>query len=211
MIEAFERWTAQAEKIEERWPTWVALQKLLMHAGQIKAALEAREQADVIKNQRLLLAEPEPVVPLVKSLEDALRQEIDNYYRRYLDELKRQMTALENDNTWQRLSGEQQNSILSKCFLEKASEVKALEVGTRESLLNVLSERPLQDWNNQIDALSGRFDRALELAVKELEPDVQPVELPRRIIKTDAELDNWIKTVQEELKAALAKGPVVIR
>ena len=47
-------------------------------------------------------------------------------------------------------------------------------------------------------------------AAKLLEPKTQFVQLPRRTLKTEAEIEQWVAEVQAQLTAALAKGPVAI-
>ena len=118
---------------------------------------------------------------------------------------------MQEDTTWQKLSAEQRLAILEQCGIESPDQVAKLDVGTREALLQTLSWQPLHVWNDRIEALAGRFTRARELAAKELEPKVHSVELPRRILKTDTEVEAWLREVRDELTNALAKGPVVIR
>ena len=37
------------------------------------------------------------------------------------------------------------------------------------------------------------------------------IEVPRRTLKTETEIEVWIDEVTQQLKAALKKGPIVIR
>ena len=60
-------------------------------------------------------------------------------------------------------------------------------------------------------ALTGRFSRAREKAAKELEPDTQSVEVPRRTLKTTGDFKAWLDDTGKVLNEAVAKGPVVIK
>lgn len=210
LTEAIEQWRDLAERIEARLPSWLDLQKLLDHAGSIKAAREARQQAQVIERERLLLTELDPVLPLAQSLEDALRSEIAAGRERYLDKLTTGLSALAQDLTWQQLSIEKAQSILEQCGIEDPAGLAPLEVGTRNALIETLGRMPLSQWNDRIAALTGRFQQARELAARALEPEARLLQLPHRIIKTEAEMECWLNEVRAELTGALAKGPVVI-
>lgn len=206
---AFDEWSDLAQRIEKCWPSWLSLQDLLRQAGSIKAAIEAEQQSFVIKEQRLLLAEPNPVVPLAQSLESILRTEVVSHHKRYLKQLTDGLTDLKKDSSWQQLSAEQQHSILEECQIEDPAKLSEPAVGTREDLLETLLRRPLSQWADRIAALSGRFLQARSQAARALEPAARPVELPRRIIKNEAEMECWLEEVKALLIKALDAGPVV--
>jgi len=205
---AIDQWANQAARIEASWPNWTALQELLRHAGSLKAAEEARGQAEVIKRQRMLLAEPNLVKPLLKSLEDALRSDFFLQQKRYSDELQERMNDLRADLYWQQLSEEKQAGILKDCDITEAPRPA---LGTYDELVAALKHYPLVGWGDRIDALSGRFARAREMAARSLEPQMQTVHIPRRTLKTEQDINAWVQEVSDQLKIALNKGPVVIR
>ena len=62
-----------------------------------------------------------------------------------------------------------------------------------------------------MEALKHRFAQALEQAVKEMEPTVQLLEIPKRTLKTDADVDRWLQEVGEQLRNAVKSGPVNMR
>jgi len=206
--QAFEDWNKQASQIERRWPSWMVLRELLKLTGEIKAAQEVHSQAQAIEDQRLLLADPDPVLPLVKLLEDALRRELALYNQRYGRELESQTAQLEADSSWQRLSLGKRSVIEQSCGISPAA---SLTVGTRADLIKALEKHPLKVWKDRIDALPERFATAREIAARELEPKAQTVNIPRRTLKNNEEIEAWVKEVTDQLKTALSKGPVVIR
>jgi hypothetical protein len=165
-------------------------------------------QAETIERQRMLLHDPDLVQPLLKSLEDALRRELVAYNRRYGIELDNQTAQLEADLSWQKLPEVKRSDIQQSCGITSAAD---LSVGTLEDLIKALQKHPLKVWKDRIDALPERFACAREMAAKELEPKAQTVNVPRRTLKTEEEIDAWVNEVTDQLKAALTKGPVVIR
>ncbi|PIY20715.1 MAG: hypothetical protein COZ12_08575, partial [Deltaproteobacteria bacterium CG_4_10_14_3_um_filter_60_8] len=78
-------------------------------------------------------------------------------------------------------------------------------------LLSTLDRLPQGQFSDQIAALPGRFATVLENAAEMCEPEAQFIQVPRRTLKTDGEIDSWAEEVKQQLKTALKKGPVVIR
>jgi hypothetical protein len=203
-----DEWNKLACEIDELWPSWLDLQDLLTLAGEIKETEKVRAQAHAIKDQRLLLTDPDPVLPMVKLLEDALRRELAAYNQRYGAELESLTAQLEADSSWMTLPESKRSVIKRACGIVLA---EALRVGTREDLIATLRKQSIKSWKDEIDALPCRFDRAREMAAKELEPAAQTVNIPRRTLKSEGEIEVWIKEVAEQLREAISKGPVVIR
>jgi len=205
---AFNEWSKLALEIEEKWPIWADLLQLLRYSDDIKEAQETSQQAQVIESKRLLLYEPDMILPLVQSLEGGLRKELMDYYQRYKTELERQMKLLETDAYWQKLPEDICNIIKNKCGIMPIEE---LSVGTRQELISALDSQPITAWKNRIDAIGEHFARARELAAKEIEPKTHPIELPRRLLKTNEDVEIWIQEVKKKLTDALTKGPIVLR
>jgi hypothetical protein len=201
-------WDLTCKKIDERWPGWQQLQGLLAHAGHIKAADEARQQTEAIENQRLLLATPDPITPLVKSVEDTLRMELTSKHGAYSQGLSDRAAELAADDSWSQLSEDQQSVISKQCDIEP---IESLQIATQDELITAMQSYPISSWDDRIDALTGRFSRAREKAAKELQPDTQSVEVPRRTLKTTDDVKAWLDETGKVLNEAVAKGPVVIK
>ena len=206
--QSIDDWMMTSKNIEERWPLWQQLQSLISHAGNIKAADEARQQAAAIETQRLLLATPDPVKPLVKSVEDTLRKELKGKYQTYSQTLQERTTDLAADDSWSQLSEDQRASIARQCDIQAIGE---LQVATQAELIAALKAYPVSSWDDRIDALSGRFSRARELAAKVLEPETQTIEIPRRTLKSADDVQAWLDDAGKLLNKAVAKGPVIIK
>lgn len=208
LLAAINTWEDLATRIEKRWPTWEKLNDLLRHAGNLKTADEIRQQAAAIVNLRLLLADPDPIQPLLKSLENALRAELTLSQKQYADAMTSRSSALSSDASWQQLAEDEREAIRGQCGI---ADIPKLSLGTHQELVSALGQHPLAVWRDRIDALSGRFDRAREHAARSLEPETQTIDIPRCTFRSCEDVDAWVKEVQEQLKKALTKGPVVIR
>jgi hypothetical protein len=205
---ALESWEVRAERIAKRWPTWEKLENLLIHARELKQAQEAAQQAEAIRKQRLLLAEPDLIQPLMKSLEDALRNELTNRQAQYAAELEEKTVNLTSDDSWRQLSEDERSALRDQFGI---AEAPTLHLGTHNDLVAALTQHPLVVWQDRIDALPGRFDRAREQAARSLEPETQTVDIPRRTLKSEQDIDAWMQDVGAQLTRALVKGPVVVR
>jgi hypothetical protein len=204
----FDEWNKLVISIEKNWNSWMNLQELLEYADEVKEGQEAKQQAKVIEDQRLLLKEPNLIIPLIKPLEEALRKQLIESNQRYISELTHQTEHLEKDASWQELPEDTRKEIKEKCGINP---IEKISVGTRPELIKELDQRSIQSWNERTDALTGRFARAREMAAKELEPKTQIVDIPRQTIKTDEDIETWLQEMKKRLKAALKKGPIIIR
>ena len=201
-------WEDTVKKIEARWPAWEQLQDLLVHAGTVKAAEEARKQSDAIRQNRLLLSDPDPVTPLVKSVEDTLRSELKTKHEAYKGRLGSEHEFLGKDSSWSQVSADEQAQLLSQCDIQDPGE---LSISSQDELLAALQSYPISSWDDRIDAVSSRFGKARELAVKKIEPEATTINLPRRTLRNSDDVKAWIEEVQSQLSAAVAKGPVIIK
>lgn len=201
-------WEDTAKKIEDRLPAWEQLQSLLSHAGTVKAAEEARKQADAIRQNRLLLNDPDPITPLVKSVEETLRIELTAKHGAYKKRLAGELGQLNNDSSWSQISPEQQNELLIKCDIQDPGD---LNIANQGELVAALQTYPISSWDDRIDAVSSRFNKVRETAVKQVEPAAQTIELPRRTLKNAVEVNAWLDEVKTQLTEAVSKGPVIIK
>lgn len=208
LMEYITTWRDLTEKILKRLPNWEKLQRLSRVEGVSVVAANLIVQVTAVSDQRLLLEEPDSIAPLLKSLEEILRNQLHAYQQAFLDSYQKGMVALSDDGSWQKMSAKKQEEILLKCNI---SEPMKIVTGTSEQLVAALQKYPLTSWTDRIAAMSGRFHKAIELAIKELEPEIQHCDIPRRTLKNTEDIDAWLQEVGEQLKAALGKGPVIMR
>ena len=208
ITEVLQTWRATAEAVEARLPIWEALLDLLRHADDLTAADTIRAEVQAIHDQRLLLDNPDPVRPLGRQLEDLLRRTLLTQQEAVNQMLHTGWDQLENDPSWKTISAVQQRNLAENNQIDQSME---LQIGDFDSLRHTLETMPLRGWQDRIDALSRRFDRTREEAARLLAPQAQTVHVPRQTLNSEAELTMWLDTLAAEIRAALGKGPVILK
>ena len=112
-------------------------------------AAEVRPQAEAIKANRSLLADPDPVPGLVKTLSDELRKALVAARAAYEKTYETQLEALEATR-WKEVGTELQSVLLQH---EELDTIPALSVGTNEDLLRSLRDCSPEQWKTRTDAL----------------------------------------------------------
>lgn len=208
--QAIKEWGQLAEKIDKRWPTWLQLQDLANLANGLQHAETYRLQVKNIQEQRMLLADPDSASPLVGELSQQLRQELNRLATEYQQLHDDGMARLLNDVNWQQLEPEQRNELLAGQKLSAAYQPK-VEVQTTVQVLATLHRLPLGQFYDQIAALPGRFNSVLEQAAELCEPELRFVDLPKRSLKFEEDLQEYLAEVEETIRKAMTKGPVMVR
>lgn len=203
-------WKEQTEKIEKRWPSWLKLKELLRHAENLPDAEVYIAQKKNIEGQRFLLAEPDFITPMVSSVVQLLREELNRLDTAYSEKHEEGMLRLGKDNNWIQLEPEQKNNLLGEQLLTLKHRPE-IRVQTTEDILATLNKFGLSSLRDRVIALPGRFEQIIVQAAELLEPKAQFITVPRRTLKTEDDIDAWVEEVKVQLKAALDKGPIVIR
>ncbi|WP_295391592.1 BREX system P-loop protein BrxC [uncultured Thiodictyon sp.] len=201
------QWVKTADDIAKRLPTWHKLGDLLRHAKTLGPYAGLKAEADAIEAQRSLLAEPDPVRPLLDRVVDLLRQALNaklDAYRSAFQELQAQLAA---DADWNRFSDAQRSDLITKHHL---TPLAAVALGTPEQLQDALDDCDLDHWVAKTQALPSRFDAVRHAAVQLLKPNVVHVTIPRRTLNDEAELQDWLAEVEALLSEKLKTGPVAL-
>ena len=196
-----------ADDIVKRLPAWHKLGDLLRHAKTLGPYAALNAEADAIAAQRGLLAEPDPVRPLLDRVVDLLRQALNaklDAYRSAFQALKAQLTA---DADWNRLSDAQRSDLIGRHHL---TPLAAIPLGSPEQLQDALDDCDLDHWVAKTQALPSRFDAVRHAAVQLLKPNVVHVSIPRRTLNDEAELQDWLAEVEALLIEKLKTGPVAL-
>jgi hypothetical protein len=209
LSDAITKWTELGERIEKRLPFWNTLKRLLAQVNDLSGAEVLVAQVSYIEQQRQLLEDPDPITPLVASLTQLLRDEVNRLHGNYQDRHQKGMARLDSDSNWKKLEPEQRNSLLTsqKLILADAPKVK---VANTEEVLATLDLLPLSSFADRVAAIDSRFDAVLVAAAELMEPQAQFIKLPSRTIKTDADIDLWLVDAKESIAAALKQGPVIL-
>ena len=200
-------WRAQADKIALRQARWRQMTALVEHAADLPVGAEVRTEVNAIEQNRALLADPDQAPGIIEKLTAALRSAINESHAACASAHERGLASLEASATWQKLSPEQRYEQLSA---SGSRVVPTIAVGTTEEILETLHQTRLSELRAIGDALPTRFNKALAAAAKLLEPKAQHVSLPGRTIKTEADLKSWLKAVENEIRAKLNDGPVIV-
>jgi hypothetical protein len=210
LTQAIENWADLANRIEKRWPSWNTLKSLMAHASGIQDAEVILAQVNHIEEQRHLLEEPDLIAPLVSNLTQLLRAELNRLDKEYQTRHETGMNRLNDDDNWQQLEPDQRYQLMSGQYLHEAARPK-VDVQTTSDVLNTLDQTPLEMFADRVAAMPARFGNVAEAAAEWLEPEAQFIQVPRRTLKTEEDIDAWLKDVKKQLKTALEKGPIVIR
>ncbi len=205
-----EAWEHLSERIHQRWPNWAVLKRLMSHAGGLDDADVFRAQVETIEQQRQLLTDPDPVAPLITSLTQALRDALNRLDQDYQKRHEQGMARLADDSNWQQLEPEQRNELLADQRLTLADQPEVAVQSTQE-VLNTLDQCALAMFADRVAALPSRFENVAVAAAELCEPEIQFIHVPRRTLKSDADIDAWAEEVKQQLKAALPGGPISIK
>jgi hypothetical protein len=200
-------WTQTAAAIGKRLPAWRQLDQLLSHAKALGPYAALKAERDAIEAQRSLLAEPDPVRPLLDKTVDLLRQALKAKLDAFAQTHGQQQTHLNADSDWAKLSDTQRTELGQAHHLAAPS---AVALGTAEQLQDALDDCDLDHWASKAQALPHRFEAARHAAVQLLKPNVVRVVLPKRTLNDVGELNAWLAEVETLLNDKLKQGPVAL-
>jgi hypothetical protein len=200
-------WTKTAAEIAKRMPAWHKLGDLLRHAKALGPYAKLKAEADAIEAQRSLLADPDPVRPLLDEAVDLLRQALTAKLHAFQQGFAQQQALLREDADWRKLGDTQREELTAQHQLMLPP---AVATGTPEQLRDALYECDLDHWVSKTQALPSQFEAARHAAVQLLKPNAVHVLLPRRTLNDEAELKAWLVEVERLLKNRLQQGPVAL-
>ena len=203
-------WTDLGKRIDNRWPNWIVLKRLMAHASRLQDFDAIDAQVETIEQQRQLLEDPDPVTPPIANLTQLLRDALNKLDGEYAFYHEEGLKHMEDDSNWQKLEPEQQMQLLSEQRLT-LSDRPTIAVQSTGDVLETLDRCSLSRFTDLVAALSGRFGNVAIAAAKSREPAIQFVNVPRRTLRKVNEIDAWAEEVKGQLKAALAKGPVSVK
>lgn len=209
LVVAIDSWTDLAERIDQRLPSWNTLKRLLAQASGLPGAEVLIAQATHIEQQRQLLEEPNPLTPLVTSLTQLLRDELNVLNTDYQARHKKGMARLEKDTNWQQLEPEQRHSLLAAQRLTN-TDAPEVQVANIDEVLATIDRLSLSSFGDRVAAIDSRFDTIVLEAAELMEPQAQRIRLPGSTIKTEADVDDWLKDARLTLMEALKQGPIIL-
>ncbi len=205
--DTFDEWTKKTRLAHERQPKWVLLSELVHHVPAKTDMETLLMEIDAIRENRLLLQEPDPIQSKLTELTEKLGDELDKLKQAYLRIYDEKMMELHNNDYFGKLSKQQAETILVTHQLLAKPEVKALD---SSGLLNELKNASLYSWETKIAALPGQFQSALEEAIRFLNPKAATYILPKSTINSVAEIESYIHSLKAKLEELLKNASSVI-
>ncbi len=201
-------WALAKEKARQRVPRWELLQALLRHAASLPVHAEVAKEVEAVLKNRRLLAEPDPVPPLLSRVSGALRAALKEARNHHLQAYGDKMTDLLESEDWRGLAPEKQQEIRERRGL---GPLPMLNVETDEDLLRELNRTPLAAWEDKTAAMAERVAQALLDAARAAKPTAERMILRRATINTEKELDAYLDQVRAgALKIIKSGRPVVL-
>ncbi len=206
--QAIENWNTSAKGISERLPSWTKLERLCDHAKGLPDSDIIISQVEHIKQNRQLLEPTDLIAPLVSSLTQLLREELNKQKNLFDINWETGGNKLDLDENWQQLDSEQRHELRLEQQLVEALKPK-VNVESADEIIGALNELSLSAFKDRVIAIPSRFDRIIMDAAKLMEPDIQQISLPSQTLKTEKDIDEWLKKVRHLLIEKLADGPIM--
>jgi hypothetical protein len=194
------QWQAAKTEKESRLRDWGLATRLV--------ALGARGQQgalDAIRSARGLLVEPNPLPALISAASDDLRDQANAACAAWQQAWDAGEARLKADAAWDKMTPEKKHHLRveHELLLQETP-----DLSTPGKIAESLSARSLSEWRNMVLAVPARIDAALRDAALELEPKTQTIAVPRRVIRTEPDLDAWLDEIRATIAPRLADRPV---
>ena len=193
-------WTANEKLIIKREPSWRLLVQLDSLTPDTDELSPLKEQITAIRENRLLLQEPNPVQPILDSLTEKLGNGLKNKKEQFNNLYDIKMAELQENEYFIKITPEQKRRILINNQILSKPEIKAVDA---TALLIQLQKASLYQWDTKMAALAGQFQSAIEDAILLSAPQAKSYALPRRTIKNQADIESYITTLKSELEELL--------
>ncbi len=196
-------WQAQKAEKDRRLASFRLAERLV--------GLGATDQRDAllaIKSGRTLLDDPNPVVPLISAAADDLRAKANTGFQAWQTAWETGQARLKADEAWGKITPEKKHEFLAAQGLLVRT---ASDLSTPERIADSLASCGISQWRDITLALPARVDAALQDAAVEIEPKTQSIAIPRRTLRSEQDLDEWLGEVRAAIAPILSVGPVLPR
>jgi hypothetical protein len=200
-------WSGAGIQRAAREEAWQTLDRLLGHAESLDVTASIREQRDAIEADRLLMADPDPVTPLVNALSEALRTAVLVAATSVRQDLKRAIADIEASAEWKPLDPTDRTSILVAAGLSTAA---VPSLGTGDELLKTLDATSLVAWAERRQAIPAKIANARAAAANKLETKSVSVSAPAATLRTEPEVDAYLTKFRQQLTQHVTNGETVI-
>lgn len=164
------------------------------------------QQVEAILEQRDLLKDPDPVLPLLQELETALRVALGERVGSFKTARQTGIDQLNMDESFKALTADRRKQLVEECGLRA---VDMPDTATDENLLRALDQTSLGYWADKSDGLEARFSRAREIAAKEAVQAVKVTPPPRTLKDKDA-ANEYLAELRTEIMKHIDAGEAVV-
>lgn len=178
---------------------------LATSAAGLEPASAPRDRLDALAASRDLLADADPVAPIVKDLADALRDVIHEAAVALRDARATAVAGLEQQAGWTTLDDAQREALLTAHHLGTEAEPNLADPS---AVLAAAQARPLQGWTAELDAIPQRASRALESAIQLMTPMAKTttVRVSTASLSNADDVERYIDDLRNQLLDALNSG-----
>ena len=208
-------WKTLGQRAGERMRAWETAAALRRHAEGLPVLDEVAPELDLVQQRRSLLDEMDYVAALNTKLATALRAGVLERHKSLKDAIRQCEAELAGDPCWAALKPEKQEEIRRRNRLETP---EVPDIATHEALRRALDGRPLQAWDDLVDATHERKRRVLVEAARlsDREPRAEhhgaaAVAVRRVVLKDEEAVREWIRDTENTLIEAVQRGPVIVR
>jgi len=200
-------WSSAGEQRAAREQAWRSLERLLLHTAHPDIGAQVRTQRDAIQKDRLLMASPDPVAPLIKQLCDALRAALLDSAAGATEDHAGALQDLGSTAEWQGLDSGERDALLASAGL---ATVAIPAVSSDAELLKALDETPLTVWKERRQAIPAKVAAARSAAAKLREPSAVTVTPASATLRKPADVEAYITALRERLLHHVTDGETVI-
>lgn len=203
LLAEWEIWQATAKKSSERWPRWEEAQRLLHHARDLPDAEAYSGQLNAIRDQRSLLADPDPLTPILDGLRASLRNAALEAHE---DALKAQRKAIEEIEAmphWGQLpEGDRQPFLVE----QELGQPDAPDFSDDTRLGQELERRTISARREQAAAFAGRAEAAKAALIKKVTPEAEVLHPPSALITDEEDMEVYLTNLKTAILHAMNSG-----
>lgn len=200
-----EAWTERRDLKARRVPSWTLLEGIAGHAEKLPTRPQELDEIDSIRASRSLLAEPDPVVPVLRGLSAILRAEVLRLLQQLDIAVAHGVAQVEAHPLWSKTDASDQDR-LKRAHRLLAPAVPA--VGTDAELLEALNASPLDRLAERPMLVGGQVQALLRELAALHEPKVRFIDIEPSLLRSATEVEAWLDRQRTSLLAAVAHGPI---
>ena len=208
LLERWEAWATTAKVAAARIPEWDEAGNMLRHAKSLPKYEAHKAALDAIAAQRSLLADPNPLPPILAALRADLRAAIEVATDQALAAHKDAVDKVKATPQWTQLPDSESDQFLNVVGL---SAPPSLDIADDTRLLEALERSNLSARGDQAAAFAGKAGPAVDRLIQRVTPEAKVIRPESGLIATEQEADIYLSDLRKKILEALADGhPVSI-